>query len=75
MSKSYKKNPCIAHCCGSNSKGKRFCNCIFRRKSKDNMSQGKEPLYRLNEAINEWDLGCDGLARYVRNLDEKYLRK
>lgn len=75
MSRSKKKSPCIKPCGGSNSKGKKYCNRIFRRKSKEKILQNKEPLYDLNEAINEWDLGCDGLARYIKNLDNKYLRK
>lgn len=75
MSRSRKKTPTIPSCCGSNSKGKTFCNRIFRKKSKARIRNGLEPLHNLNEAINQWDLGCDGLAIYRTNLDDKYLRK
>ena len=75
MSRSRKKNPCITPCCGSNSYGKKLCNKVFRRKSKYLLKSGKEPLHNLNEAMDQWDLGTDGLATYRTDLDETYMRK
>jgi len=75
MSRSRKKNPCITTCYGSNTYGKKICNKIFRHKSKYLIKIDKEPLHSLNEAMDEWDLGTDGLATYRTDLDETDMRK
>lgn len=75
MSRSYKHSPFLPPCCGSNSKGKKICNRKFRRRSNQNIRSGLEPLYNMNEAMDSWDMGCDGLAFYRRDIEQKYLRK
>jgi hypothetical protein len=56
-------------------KVKEKCNRKFRKESKRRVALDEEPLYDLNEACNVYDFDRDGLARYINNLDDKYLRK
>lgn len=75
MSRSRKKHPFLAWCSGRNKPWKQLANRIFRRKSKININQGKEPKHDLNEISDTWSWPSDGLATYRKNLDKKYLRK
>lgn len=72
MSRSRKKM-CAGTCCKckSQKKGKVACHRKFRR--------SKKLLYKMREAINQYDLGGDGKMIYSFNPQkdglEKFLRK
>lgn len=73
MSRSRKKNPCIAWCSGSNKSDKKLSSKKMRRLSK---KWWKEILPIKNvEIMNNWNFRKDGLAFWHNNLDKKYMRK
>lgn len=75
MGKSYKKHPCIKWTGNSNKQDKRRANRKFRRLSKYLIKKGKEPKHLLKEVSNPWSFAGDGLARWINNLNVKFLRK
>lgn len=63
-------------CGGSNKLDRTMANRLFRKRSKQKMKNGEEPLHSLNEVSDTWDFTTDGLAIYFGNeLEEKYMRK
>lgn len=67
MGKSVKHSPCIAVTTyKSNKASKVEANRKLRRKSKQAIVQGKEPIYRTREVSDVWNFDSDGLAYWVR---------
>jgi len=61
MSRSYKKSPAGgATYAKSEKKDKQMGNRKFRRVSKQLITQGKDPLYDMNQVITLWDMDKDG---------------
>ena len=76
MGGSRKKSPCVSWvCCFSNKKDKRIANRIFRKLSKSRLLKGGDLPYRLREVSDTYSFSSDGLAHWVRDIDERYLRK
>ena len=65
MSRSFKRNPFMCYCIYvSNKKDKTVANRLFRKRSKQRLKQGEEPLHSLKEISDTWNFDSDGLAYY-----------
>jgi hypothetical protein len=75
MSRSRNKTPVIGYTTATSDKpGKKQANKRFRRKTKVELQQGKEIFAIHTRQTTAWDMPKDG-KHYVKDLDEKYLRK
>ncbi len=73
MARSLKRSPVVSYIGTSQKRGKRMCNRMFRRASKDALLRDKLLPIRLREVLDEWNLGGDGKHRL--NRDDKYYKK
>jgi hypothetical protein len=75
MSRSQKKTPTLGFS-GSESekKDKQMANRIFRRKAKQQVKTGKEPVSNMNEIITTWEMAKDE-KRYVKDPKPQKMRK
>jgi len=58
----------------SEKEDKRMINRSFRRKSKQQVKKGKDPVMDKNEIMTAWGMAKDG-KRYVANPSPKRMRK
>lgn len=75
MSRSYKKHPYVKPSCISNKKSKIVCHKLFRRISRMEIKRDGCPLYKMREKYDIWTSTCDGRARYLKDPEDKYMRK
>ena len=75
MSNSRNKTPILGHTTSeSEKKSKQLANRKFRKKIKQLVHTGSEDFPQFKLINNIWNYSKDG-KHYVKNLDEKYLRK
>ena len=51
-----------------------MANRVFRRKGKQQVKSGSDPVIDMNEIVTTWDMSKDG-KRYVKNPSAKEMRK
>ncbi len=75
MSHSRKKTPKLGFSSSSSEKeDKQLANRVFRRKGKQAVKAGKEPIENMNAVITTWEMAKDG-KRYVQKISPKQMRK
>lgn len=73
MSNSYRKNPIIGVCSGSDKADKKIANCTLRAHVRDALAKGCEIIPVLKEVSSPWDFKKDGKMRI--NNKSKLMRK
>ncbi len=75
MSRSRKKTPRLGiSSSNSEKKDKQTANRIFRRKGKQQVKNGKEPVVDINDVMTTWEMAKDG-KKYIKKPSAKQMRK
>jgi hypothetical protein len=75
MSRSRKKTPKLGISSSDSEKeDKKIANRIFRRKGKQQVKSGEEPVSDMNAVMTTWEMAKDG-KWYVKNPSPKQMRK